>query len=108
MISALSLGWLGIGLLVLTSPQRAPQLLSREPGRPIVWLARTLGAGLLVPSAWPLAAASGTALRLVAMLVATMAMTSLAVLLVPLRPRLYAASVVGAALTAGISWLCRV
>ena len=89
MLLSASLAWLGIGLLVLADPGRARQLLRLEPRAVLRWLARLTGAGLLLLSAWPLAPAPGGALTLVTLLLVAMTMASSAVLLMPLRPRLY-------------------
>jgi Protein of unknown function (DUF3325) len=89
MLLSISLAWLGIGLLLLANPQRARQLLGLQPGALLRWLARLTGTGLLVLSAWPLAPAPGGALTLVTFLLVAMGVASSAVLLMPLRPRLY-------------------
>jgi len=106
MMLALSLAWLGVGLLVLANPERAQRALACKPGPVLAWLTRTMGAGLLALAAWPLACETSTALSVVALLLAAMALSSLAALLLPLRPRLYAASMPLSALTAAISWCC--
>jgi hypothetical protein len=89
MLLSASLAWLGVGLLVLADPRRARELLRFESGAALRWLARLTGAGLLVLSAWPLAPAPGGALTVVTLLLVAMGVASSAVLVMPLRPRLY-------------------
>jgi hypothetical protein len=94
MVLALSLCWLGTGLCVLADAERARRVWRRpwsEGAR--TWLQRWLGAALVLASALPLVQREGGALGVVALLVTLMAVLSGAVLLFPLRPRWYAASV---------------
>lgn len=104
MLLSISLAWLGSGLLLLANPRRARQLLGLEPGALLGWLARLSGAGLLVLSAWPLAPAPGGALTLVTLLLIAMSMASGAVLLMPLRPRLYLLTLSISAACAILTW----
>jgi hypothetical protein len=95
---ALSLCWFGTGLWLLADAERLKRLgwqrlvallLRARWGRGV-----RCGAGaLLLAAALPLVQLDGGALGGVALLLALMAVLSVAVLSFPVRPRLYAASV---------------
>jgi hypothetical protein len=100
---ALSACWLATGLWVLADGAHLERLGSRRLAAALLgsgWLARwawlvRCGAGaLLLVAALSLARLDGCALGVVALLLALSAVLSVAVLAFPLRPRLYAASVV--------------
>jgi hypothetical protein len=87
--------WLGVGLLVLGAPRSVRQGASVVPVR--ARLQRAAGLAALVVGVVPLGAELGCALALVTCLLASMATASLAVLLLPLWPRFYLASVCSSA-----------
>ena len=100
---ALSLCWLGTGLWVLADAQRLERVGSQRLAAALLgsgwlerwgWLVRCGAGALLVAAALPLVRREGGALGCVALLLSLMAVLSVAVLSFPLRPRLYAASVV--------------
>jgi hypothetical protein len=102
-----SLCWLGTGLWLLADQKRLRRVwaLSLQPWQ--ARLLRWLAAALVLVSALPLVSAQGAALASVAALLALMAALSVAVLLFPLRPRWYAASVAGAGLVVLLSLAAR-
>ena len=106
MMLSFSLAWLGVGLLVFANPVRARQVMSLTPDTASAWLTRIVGGGVLLGSAWVLAAELGSALSIVAALIAAMVATSVAALLASVSPRLYAASLPVSALAAALAWSC--
>jgi hypothetical protein len=105
---ALSLCWLGTGLWVLADAERLKRVgwrrlaaLLRSAGWS--WCVRCGASVLLLAAALPLVRLDGGALGGVALLLALMAVLSVAVLSFPVRPRLYAASVALSGLLALVS-----
>jgi hypothetical protein len=107
MLLSLSLCWLGTGAWLFADPRSGQRLRPLQP----LWLLRpllqpsprrslglrALGLALLLPAAAPLVRQEGLALGSVTLLLILMTTLSLAVLLFPLRPRWYAASLALAA-----------
>jgi hypothetical protein len=104
MLLSTSLAWLGIGLLVLANPERARRALGLGPSPILAWLLRCAGAGLLAVSGSPIAPEAGGALTVVSALLVAMALASISVLVVPLRPRYYALTLPLCAVVAAFSW----
>src|SRR3954464_6299692 len=109
MALSFSLCWLATGLWVLADTRRA-----RRAGlcvdRPCVdglrsQLMRGLACVLLACAALPLLQREGVALGSVALLVVLMAVLSVAVLVFPLHPRWYLASLALSSLVAVSSWV---
>jgi hypothetical protein len=97
---AVSACWLGIGLLAFEAQGSTRQAARETSVRGATWLWRAVGLAALLAPVVPLSAELGGALALAACLLASMAAASLAVLLAPLWPRHYRASVwASAALT---------
>lgn len=96
MLLSLSLCWLGTGAWLFADPRRVqrvwppPAIFQPSPRRSL--LLRALGLALLILAATPLVRQQGLALGGVALLLVLMTTLSIAVLLFPLRPRWYAAS----------------
>jgi hypothetical protein len=99
-IAPVAFAWLAVGLLVLAEPARAQRVLAWRASGVGSWLLRGLGTAALVIGAWLLVPRCGNVLAVAGMLLVAMACASIAVLLVPLRPRLYAATVAAAGLVA--------
>jgi hypothetical protein len=108
-IAALALAWLGVGLLVCASARRAPPILlvllargGRGAPVGVRWTLRALGVAALGACGWALAPGCDGALVLVALVLTAMACGSIAALVAPLRPRLYLASVIAAAVVSAM------
>jgi hypothetical protein len=86
--------WIGVGLWLLSDAARTRRLGSMAPSlTPSGSRAlRLLGGTLILGAAVPLGRELGAALAVAALLVLAMTVSSLAVVLFPLRPRGYAAS----------------
>jgi hypothetical protein len=89
---AAALCWLGAGLWLLADGARLRRLAAVPLTRAGALGLRLSGGGLVLGAGVALERELGAALATVALLVLTMAALSLAVLLFPLRPRWYAAS----------------
>src|SRR4051812_25438545 len=87
--------WLGVGLLALDTPRSVRRATSVVPA--LGSLQRTAGLAALLTAVVPLGSELGYALALVACSLLSMATMSLAVLLLPLWPRIYLASVCSSA-----------
>ena len=103
MTHALALCWLGIGLWLLADATRANRVAPVPVTPTRARLLRTAGGLLIAAAAAPLARELGIALGLTALLVLAMAALSVAVVLFPVRPRWYAASLPLALLLALVS-----
>ena len=93
MLMAAALCWLGVGLWLLAHPARAARALPRSvlvtaPARAV----RCIGIALLLAAGLPLARELGAGLGAVGLLALWMTALSVAVILFPLSPRGYAAS----------------
>jgi hypothetical protein len=94
------LAWLGVGALALASPRRVERLYASRSSRwwrralsdGLRWPVRAAGWLLLLVSARPLAPEATPSLTVLAALLQAMAVASVAALLMPVRPRLYALS----------------
>jgi hypothetical protein len=102
MILAGCLCWLGVGLWLLSDARRTRRLGPTAPSLTPSWsrALRLLGGMLVLGAAGPLGRDLGAALAVAALLVLAMTVLSLAVVLFPLRPRGYAASLPVALLVA--------
>lgn len=89
-----ALCWLGVGLWLLTDAARARRFGPSTPSLTPGWsrTLRLLGTGLIIAAVVPLGRDLGAALAFATLLVLAMTVSSLAVVLFPLRPRWYAAS----------------
>ena len=103
MTLSFSLCWLATGLWVLADARRAQRAGLQVDGLR-ARLLRGLGCALLAGAVLPLLRSEGAALGSVALLVELMAALSLAVLVFPLRPRWYVASLALSSLVAVSSW----
>ena len=103
MALSFSLCWLATGLWVLADARRGQRVGLCVDGRRSR-LARGLACVLLASAALPLLRREGVALGSVALLVLLMAVLSVAVLVFPLRPRWYLASLALSSLVAVSSW----
>lgn len=107
MISAGVLSWFGVGLFFFASAPRLWQTLRAEIPNAARWALRVFGFAALLASVRAIESEAPGALAFVGALLAVMASSSVAALLAPLRPRLYAASVPLAALFAAACLLGR-
>jgi hypothetical protein len=107
MALSFSLCWVGIALIVLAAPERLRAVLPLEPSRLASRVMRLLGSLGVLLAVFALAPETGSALAVVGTLVSVMTVASLSALLVPLRPRLYAASVPVVALAAAVLLVLR-
>ncbi len=98
--------WFGIGLLLFESTAGRSKPRRRLP-QAARWSLRAFGLAALAASAWAFDRETRGPLALVGALLALMAVSSVAALLAPLRPRLYAATIPLAALLAAACWLGR-
>jgi len=96
--------WFGVGLLYFAAAPRLRTLLRVEIPYPARGLLRATGLIALAASACALQGTAPGALVLVCELLAVMAASSIAALLAPVRPRLYAASLPLSALLAAACW----
>lgn len=104
-VASAGLAWCGVGLLLLADPARARRVQPAAPPSPTGRRARrAAGAAALALSAAPLAPGLGVALAAVTWLWLAATAMSVATLWFPLRPRLYAATVAGAAVAAALAW----
>jgi uncharacterized protein DUF3325 len=103
MALSFSLCWLATGLWVLADTRRAQRVGMKIDG-PRSRLLRGLGCALLVGALLPLLQREGVALGGVTLLLVLMAVLSLAVLLFPLRPRWYLASLALTGAVAVSAW----
>jgi hypothetical protein len=104
MIASFCLCWLGIGLFMLSRPQRTSRVFPRSPGARGLMLARLGAWTALLGAAATVMRESPSALGFVTLLLGLMAALSVAVLVFPLRPRLYAASLPMVGLVAVGAW----
>jgi len=114
---AAALCWLGVGLWLLAHPPRAARALPASAPAALARLRaltpararalRLLGIALLLAASLPLSRELGAALAGVGLIVLAMTALSLAVILFPLRPRLYAASLPVALLAAAAAGALR-
>jgi hypothetical protein len=105
MLVAFSLCWLGIGLWVLADPGRMQRALALAPSSLRSAAARLAGTGALALAAWSLA--FPVSLVVVVLLILFMTTLTMAVLLFPLRPRIYALTLPLAALVAAVARVFR-
>jgi hypothetical protein len=103
---ALSSCWLGTGLWLLADARRARRVAPLRLTALHVWLLRALGTAVLLWCLVLLTREQGSALGAVAWLLSLATALSLAVLTFPLRPRLYAASIGLAAVSAVALVVC--
>ena len=104
MIVSALLCWLGVGSLALANPKRLERVLGRRAPSAATWVLRAFGLGALLASVWIMRTELDGALALVSALIALMVASSIAALLAPLRPRLYASSMPLALIAASYCW----